>query len=77
MGQDERNHEWRKTNMTSMDVTKFKDGKAIEHWVYMDPNELIKMMAPPPLLRHRWLKRPTLLKINGDTWHNGSVFSTG
>lgn len=37
-----------KTNMTSMDVTKFKDGKAIEHWVYMDPNELIKMMAPPP-----------------------------
>ena len=32
------------TTMTSLDVTKFKDAKAIEHWVYMDPNEMMKMM---------------------------------
>lgn len=31
-------------NMTSVDVTKFKDGKAIEHWVFMDPIEMMTMM---------------------------------
>jgi predicted SnoaL-like aldol condensation-catalyzing enzyme len=31
-------------NMTSVDVTKFKDGKAVEHWVFMDPNEMMAMM---------------------------------
>mgnify|MGYP001050113149 CR=1 FL=1 len=30
--------------MTSLDVTKFKDGKAIEHWVFMDPKEMMAMM---------------------------------
>jgi len=37
--------------MSSMDVTKFKDGKAVEHWVYMDPKEMMAMMpemGPPP-----------------------------
>src|SRR6188768_4463341 len=24
-------------NMTTVDISKFKDGKAVEHWVYMDP----------------------------------------
>ena len=24
-------------NMTTVDIAKFKDGKAVEHWVYMDP----------------------------------------
>lgn len=32
------------SKMTSIDVSKFKDGKATEHWVFMDPNELAKMM---------------------------------
>lgn len=32
------------TSMSSMDITKFKDGKAIEHWVYMDPKDVVKMM---------------------------------
>jgi predicted SnoaL-like aldol condensation-catalyzing enzyme len=31
-------------NMTSVDVTKFKDGKAVEHWVFMDPLEMMAMM---------------------------------
>ncbi len=37
-------------NMTSIDVSRFKDGKAVEHWVYMDPKEMMEMMQdmPPP-----------------------------
>lgn len=38
----------KKMTMTSLDVAKFKDGKAIEHWVYMDPKEMMQMMPPPP-----------------------------
>jgi predicted ester cyclase len=33
-----------KVEMSSVDLTKFKDGKAVEHWVFMDPNEMMKMM---------------------------------
>lgn len=36
------------TTMTSVDVSRFVNGKAVEHWVYMDPAELMKMMAPAP-----------------------------
>lgn len=32
----------------SVDVVKFKDGKAVEHWGYMDPNEMMKMMQMMP-----------------------------
>ncbi|HUS02220.1 MAG TPA: ester cyclase [Chitinophagaceae bacterium] len=35
-------------DMHAMEVTKFKDGKAVEHWTYMDMKEMMKMMAPPP-----------------------------
>lgn len=34
--------------MTGVDVAKFKDGKAVEHWMYMDPKDMMKMMPPPP-----------------------------
>ncbi len=34
--------------MTSVDVAKFKDGKAVEHWIYMDPKDMAMMMPPPP-----------------------------
>lgn len=37
-----------KVEMTGVDVSKFKDGKAIEHWMYMDPKDMMKMMPPPP-----------------------------
>ncbi|MBK6990552.1 MAG: ester cyclase [Chitinophagaceae bacterium] len=39
----------------SMEVSKFKDGKTIEHWTMMEPKELMKMMGgettttPPPM----------------------------
>ncbi len=33
--------------MKSIDVTKFKDGKAVEHWMYMDPKDMAMMMPPP------------------------------
>ena len=31
-------------DMQAMEVSKFKDGKAIEHWEYMQPAEMMKMM---------------------------------
>jgi len=34
--------------MKSVDVTRFKDGKAAEHWVYMDPKDIMAMMPPMP-----------------------------
>ncbi|HWR32367.1 MAG TPA: ester cyclase [Chitinophagaceae bacterium] len=37
----------KKMEMTSVDVTRFKDGKAVEHWIYMDPKDMALMMAPP------------------------------
>lgn len=35
-------------DMHAIEVSKFKDGKAIEHWTYMDMKEMMKMMPPPP-----------------------------
>ncbi len=39
-----------KCNMLSVDVVKLKDGKMTDHWSYMDPNDMMKMMGgtPPP-----------------------------
>jgi predicted ester cyclase len=34
--------------MSSVDVSKFKDGKAVEHWIYMDPKDMMNMMPPSP-----------------------------
>ncbi|GAC1420711.1 MAG: hypothetical protein NVS1B13_20860 [Flavisolibacter sp.] len=33
-----------KFDMRGVDVFKFKDGKFYEHWGYMDPNDMMKMM---------------------------------
>lgn len=35
-----------KMEMTGVDIAKFKDGKAVEHWMYMDPKDMMKMMPP-------------------------------
>lgn len=32
------------TSMSGIDVTKFKDGKAVEHWTFMDGTDVNKMM---------------------------------
>ncbi|MEI9945031.1 MAG: nuclear transport factor 2 family protein [Chitinophagaceae bacterium] len=37
-----------KTEMSSVDVSKYKDGKAIEHWIYMDPKDMAMMMPTMP-----------------------------
>ena len=38
-------------NLSGIDVVKFKDGKAVEHWMMMPPEDVVKMMsstmAPP------------------------------
>jgi predicted SnoaL-like aldol condensation-catalyzing enzyme len=31
-------------DMHAVEVVKFKDGKAVEHWEYMEPGEMMKMM---------------------------------
>jgi predicted SnoaL-like aldol condensation-catalyzing enzyme len=33
--------------MTSIEVVRFKDGKAVEHWGFMEPREMMKWMAQP------------------------------
>lgn len=35
-------------DMTSVDVIKIKDGKMVDHWSYMNPADMMKMMPPPP-----------------------------
>jgi predicted SnoaL-like aldol condensation-catalyzing enzyme len=35
-------------NETSIDVVKLVDGKAKEHWEFVDPKEMMKMMAKMP-----------------------------
>lgn len=40
-----------KIEMTSVDVAKFKDGKAVEHWIYMDPKDMMQMMPGASDLR--------------------------
>lgn len=34
-----------KIDMKSVEVAKFKDGKAIEHWSMMEPSDVVKMMG--------------------------------
>lgn len=36
----------KEVTMKAMDVAKFKDGKAVEHWMYMDPKDMMAMMPP-------------------------------
>jgi len=31
-------------DMHSIEVSRFKDGKAVEHWSYVDMGEMMKMM---------------------------------
>ena len=31
-------------DMTGVDVVKIKNGKAVEHWAYVDPKDMMKMM---------------------------------
>ena len=58
-----------RSEMTSVDVAKFKDGKAVEHWLYMDPAEMAKMMqqpamstAPDPMMKQETKPADTVVK---------------
>ncbi|WP_276503542.1 ester cyclase [Terrimonas pollutisoli] len=37
-------------DMRSIEVVKFKDGKAIEHWGFMEPREMMKWMQQMPAM---------------------------
>ena len=43
-----------KIDMKAIEVSKYKDGKAVEHWSFMQPNDMMKMMGtpPPPMPMH-------------------------
>ena len=32
--------------MNGVDIAKFKDGKAVEHWIFIDPKDIAQMMTP-------------------------------
>ncbi len=34
-------------SMTAIETVRFKDGKAVEHWGFMEPREMMKMMPQP------------------------------
>lgn len=34
--------------MSMIELAKFRDGKAVEHWSFMDSQDMAKMMPPPP-----------------------------
>lgn len=34
-------------DMHVIEVARFKDGKAVEHWAYMEYRDMVKMMTPP------------------------------
>jgi predicted SnoaL-like aldol condensation-catalyzing enzyme len=36
-------------DMEAMEVSKYKDGKAVEHWAFMEMQDAMKMMAPPKM----------------------------
>jgi predicted SnoaL-like aldol condensation-catalyzing enzyme len=35
-------------DMTAIELVKFRDGKAVEHWGFMQVQDMMKMMAPQP-----------------------------
>ncbi len=36
-------------DMKSIEVVRFKDGKAVEHWGFMEPRDMMKMMQQMPM----------------------------
>ena len=43
-----------KVDMNSIELSKFKDGKAVEHWSFAQMADMMKMMGtpPPPMPMH-------------------------
>jgi hypothetical protein len=49
-----------KFDLNGVEVTRYKDGKGVEHWTFMDPKEMAKMMAgmmPPPMMKDTLKKK--------------------
>lgn len=40
-------------DMTAIEVSRFKNGKCVEHWEFMEPREMMKMMAQMPVDEHK------------------------
>ena len=53
-----------KYDMTAVEVIKFKDGKATEHWSFMQPADMMKMMPQPPMDNMTPAAKDTTNKMN-------------
>ena len=38
-------------DMTAIELVKFDNGKAVEHWSFMQPADMMKMMGAPPAMK--------------------------
>ena len=39
-------------DMTSIELVKFNDGKAVEHWAFMQPQDMMKMIGSQPAMNN-------------------------
>lgn len=51
-------------NMTAIELSRFKDGKAVEHWEFMEPSEMMKMMGQPANMNESQVKPDSSLMKN-------------
>lgn len=56
-----------KYDMNAIEVSKFKDGKTVEHWEFMQPADMMKMMASMPMPPGGDMKMPMEDHKMGDT----------
>ena len=49
-------------DMTSIDLVKLKDGKAVEHWSFMDVRDAMKMMGGAPPMDNKMAPQDTTKK---------------
>ena len=47
-------------DLKGIEITKFKDGKAVEHWGFMDMQDMMKMMPPTDMSQMDNMKKDTL-----------------
>lgn len=56
-----------KIDMRTVEISKFKDGKATDHWTMMDAGDMMKMMPPMPGPDHKMPADSSKGKMKADT----------
>ena len=52
-------------DMQAIELAKFKDGKAVEHWSFMETQSMMKMMAP--MMNMNNMSQPSMDKMPADS----------